>query len=769
MARRLGGGGFLGLLASRMVGCGMPISHSGIPTLAIAGLLSLAIRAQDSVAGNLVLLRDNGAWSWFEDERAIVDPLRGLLLVGSCADVSGFGGAARNGDIDLSWLDLADGRFGGSELHNQLQADDHDSPALLVRPDGRYLALYGTHGSDNNTRYRISMSPGDPSSWSNEALFVHAAGLTYSNVHHLRSNGRTYNFCRAINFDPCVIWSDDDGATWQGTGKLLSEGGGSDRPYVKYASDGVQRVHVLTSTRHPRNFDNSIYHGYVEADQLHTSDGTVVDTNILDGAGQPPANLTPVFLAGSVWNGTVMRRGWTIDLHADPDGTVRALFQARANGSTADHRLFFGRYDGTAWDVHEVCQLGGYLYAAEDDYTGLAALQPDHPDTIHVSTKIDPRNSAALAHYEIFTGRTTDLGASWTWTPVTADSSVDNLRPIVPAWDGQREALLWLRGTYTTYTDYHLAVVGRITAPELTFAPATFVDATPGNTTLANGQPANPTGPSSGQGADDGAWHLRSGYGNGGTVWTASESGGENAPLLRTRVGGVAPGKYDVFVVAWSNPNEDWTLRAGLMASDLRAYEKRAVARVDNASFTAPLITSSGSVRAYSTWIGRTEPDANGNLDVYVDDLDSGQAGATRSWFDGVAIAPVASVASTQVAGHGCGGRSSLEIVGTPQVGGSMQYRVVGATSGAWALTVIGLGWLTPVSLAPFGFADCTSYVDAWGAVSLGVVDVHGSSPSSSLSFPNDPSLRNLRFGLQGGAVGVAIELTRAVVLLPGS
>lgn len=745
------------------------MSCQGIATLVLAFAFSLAARAQDAVAGHLLLLRDNGAWSWFEDERAIVDPLRGRLLVGSCGSGSGVGGAARNGDIDLSWLDLTEGRFGAFELRNQLQADDHDSPALLVRPDGRYLALYGKHGSDSNTRYRLSSSAGDPAAWTNETSFVHAAGLTYSNLHYLRGTGRTYNFCRAVNYDPCVMWSDDDGATWHGDGKLLSEGGSSDRPYVKYASDGMARVHVLTTNRHPRNFDNSIYHGYVEADQLHRSDGVVIDANVLDGVGQPPTNLTPVFQAGSVWSGTVMRRGWTIDLQADAGGSVRALFQARANGSTADHRLFFGRFDGSAWSVNEVCRLGGYLYAAEDDYTGLAALSPDRADTLHVATKVDPRNGAALAHYEIFTGVTTNLGVSWTWTPVTADSSVDNLRPIVPQWSAGREALLWLRGTYTTYTDYHLAVVGRISAPEFTFARATFVDATTNNTTLANGQPANPTGPSSGQGADDGAWHLRSGYGNGGTVWTASETGGENAPLLRTRVSGLQPGSHDVFVVMWSNPNEDWTVRAGFAANALRIYEKRGTAMVDNAAFTAPLLTSSGSVRAYSTWIGRAEADGNGNLDVYLDDLDSGQTGATRSWYDGVAVAPVAPVASTGEVGHGCGGSSTIATAGSPQLGGSLQFRVAGAASGAWALAVLGLGWLTPVSLSSVGFAGCTLYVDPWGTVPLGLVDGNGDSPNHTLVFPNDPSLRSLRLAVQGGAVGAGIELTPALVWMPGS
>ena len=98
-----------------------------------------ALFAQDRVAGHLLLFNDNGAWSWFEDERAIVDRSHRRLLVGSCADSSGFGGSARGGDIDVAWLDLDSGRIRTLELHDRLQGDDHDSPALMVRPDGRIL------------------------------------------------------------------------------------------------------------------------------------------------------------------------------------------------------------------------------------------------------------------------------------------------------------------------------------------------------------------------------------------------------------------------------------------------------------------------------------------------------------------------------------------------------------------------------------------------------------------------------------------------------
>jgi len=37
---------------------------------------------------------------------------------------------------------------------------------------------------------------------------------------------------------------------------------------------------------------------------------------------------------------------------------------------------------------------------------------------------------------------------------------MDNLRPIVPKWDANHTALLWMRGSYSSYTSYNLDVVG---------------------------------------------------------------------------------------------------------------------------------------------------------------------------------------------------------------------------------------------------------------------------------------------------------------------
>lgn len=745
-------------------------------SLAVALSASLCAQGVDRVAGHLIHFNDNGAWSWFEDERAIVDPVGGHVLVGSCADSSGAGGSARGGDIDVAWLDLARGTFGAFELRDRLQGDDHNSPALLVRPDGRYLAMYGMHGGSGtaplDSRWRISTRPGDPSAWQPEATFRHTRAMSYSNLFHLRQSGRTYNFVRATNFDPNVMVSTDQGTTFSGTGKLLTEGGNSDRPYLKYASDGLRRIHVLATERHPRNYDNSIYHGYVENDALYDSTGRLVDPNILDGNGQRPTQLTTVFATGTIVNGTVMRRTWTVDLAADPNGTLRALFIARANDQSSDHRLFFGRFDGTAWSTHEVCRMGAGLYTPENDYTGLGALHPDRPDTIYLSTPIDPgAGGAALGNHEIYRATTGDLGATWQFTPLTQNSSVDNLRPIVPAWDDQRTAVLWMRGTYTTYTDYDLAIVGLIDAPEVQFGGLTYIDATPLNTTLANGQPANPTGPAGGQGADDGQWHLRTGFGNNGSVWTASENGSENAPALRTRVAVPAgSGPHDVFVCLWSNPSEDWTVRAGLTPGSIRQYDKHGCQAANPTHFaTAPTITGS-TVRLYTVWLGRADA-ANGTLDVFVDDLDAGQSGRIRSWYDGIAIAPAVCAASAETTGHGCNFAPTLAAVGTPQLGGSMQVQMLAGTPGWFGLAALGADPMQPTSLAPFGYGGCDLLVTPFDTLFLGLLDPSGTSQPLSLSVPNLAPLACLRFGCQGVAAdltGSGLQLTPLLILRPG-
>jgi hypothetical protein len=95
------------------------------------------------------------------------------------------------------------------------------------------------------------------------------------------------------------------------------------------------------------------------------------------------------------------------------------------------------------------------LYAGEDDYSGLGALDPHNPNILYISSDADPVSGTPLIsradhqrHYELFRGVRDEQTGKWTWTPFTRNSTYDNLRPIIPKWSDPRTALLWLRGKY---------------------------------------------------------------------------------------------------------------------------------------------------------------------------------------------------------------------------------------------------------------------------------------------------------------------------------
>jgi hypothetical protein len=241
---------------------------------------------------------------------------------------------------------------------------------------------------------------------------------------------------------------------------------------VKYASNGRNRIDFITTDGHPRNeLANGVYHGYIRHEStgryaVYRSDGTRLgDLGRRPTSPYKASDFTTLLAADAVSpvNHLRMTRGWTTDLALDRHDRPYAVFTARVEDDDADHRFFYARFDGETWHIHELAKAGGYLYERENDYTGLAALDPRDPNRLFISTKLDPQTDEPLPHYELFDGTTTDGGATWSWSPVTAHSTADNLRPIVPQAGADQTLLLWMRGTYRTYTDYNMSIVGLTT------------------------------------------------------------------------------------------------------------------------------------------------------------------------------------------------------------------------------------------------------------------------------------------------------------------
>lgn len=438
--------------------------------------------SSDHVTGKLLVLNDNGAWSWFMDDRALIGD--GKLIVGSVRAVGTYQSGASDpswGNVEIAVHDIASGVTKHTVLHRHFEQDDHDSPALLVLPDRRYLAVYSKHAVERKVYYRVS-EPGNPLEWGPIATFetpgqdgraFGANNVTYSNLFQL-PGGRVYNFYRGFGHEPNVMYSDDQARSWKYAGHLL-KGRGGYSPYLKYAFDGKDVIHFVATDDHPRNFDNSVYSGYFQHGVVHCSDGSVCGK--LNGTTDTDLkawDLTPVF------RGDPDNRAWVIDLKLDRDHRPCLVFSVHKDGrgkprgqGGMDHRFYYGRWDGKNWHVHEMAHAGRRLYPGEDDYTGLAALDPRDPDTVYLSTDAHPATGQPLVssadqrrHRELFRSTTHDLGKTWQFEPITANSTVDNLRPLVPRWDDPRTALVWMRGTYTNnHGEWTTAVVALILPP----------------------------------------------------------------------------------------------------------------------------------------------------------------------------------------------------------------------------------------------------------------------------------------------------------------
>jgi hypothetical protein len=182
-------------------------------------------------------------------------------------------------------------------------------------------------------------------------------------------------------------------------------------------------------------------------------------------------------------------------------------------------------------------------------------------------------------------------------------------------------------------------------------AAITYVDATASNTTLADGSAYTPTASTIN---DDNEWSLRTVFGNNGTVYTTNDSNanpGEDGPMLRTTIGGLAIGSvYDIYVYFWGagndNPggNQRWDIEAGLTTTTLTFYDTQNGTNLGHAStgvtpatyFTnssPDVLVIEGDRRLYQAHLGTATADGSGNIHVFIDDA---PGNANRTWYDGV-------------------------------------------------------------------------------------------------------------------------------------
>lgn len=649
-------------------------------------VLSIAAPAQtkDMVNGNLIQFDDNGAWTWYSDERAIVDPLGGKLLVGVDTATNGLGSPLRNGAIEAALFDFQT----GTSLRTTLMAggtlgpDDHNGPAFLLRPDGKYLAQWTGHNANYLSYFRVfdgnAWGPQTTFDWTTVGASAANELASYSNPHYLSAENRTYSFVRCMdNHSPQILISTNYGDTWSYYGKLVRSfpTAGYNPGYFRYSDNGTNRIDFICTEAHPRDYFTSIYHGYVSNGMSFRTDGTVVDSDLTNtnNSNVPFSyNFTPVFTNGTIMPpGMTNYRCWNDDVQRYADGTIECIISSRINNSNSapypngditnfsDHAFFFCRYDGTKWTPAYLCQAGYKLYSSEADYVGLGCLSPNDPNTIYISTAFDPRavvpgvtdtNPPYSTNHEIWKGVTTNHGASFTWAPITQRSTRDNLRPMVPQWDENNTVLVWFRGSYSTAQVYDEAPVGIVEHRAEVVGPMHYTDATAGaggNTMLTNGSTLTLS-----SGANQ--WHSQTGVGNGGTIFSSADTTGETPPMIMTRVTVPGPGTYDLWVNFWGTgtTNADWRILAGLNPATMQTYRAEKCEAVQPATQDTSLVLTNNSTPTnylYQAYIGRAVASVSNTLTVLVggNAIVTGGNGTTlgsntnRTWYDGISYAKV--------------------------------------------------------------------------------------------------------------------------------
>lgn len=419
-------------------------------------------------SSDLTVFKQDGAWTWFNDERVVVDVDAGALILGA---------AQSDASVEVVIHDLSTGQNSQKSLGTLSYADENTNPGFVITAPGEYVAVYAHHSVDCNTYWSRftgdSWSITETFDWGTEELGCPVGwyGIKHNNPWRLSEEGRIYNFTRSSESTPDFLVSTDDGKSWEYGGQLTAQPTqGLNLGNYKFWGNGKNRIDFFATEFHPRDVNGSIYHGYIQGGKSYDSFGNLIDNDVFDRESPQLTEFTNVFSVGDSIGSAPLNRPWNLDVVRYQDGTVGVLWQGRENQCgkcrNPGHHLVYSRFDGEAWISTRLVKGGRTLYRDysdwwEEDFLGGGALDPDDPNVIYVSTNIDPRDEdIVLDVHEIWKGVTCDSGATFTWEPVTMNSEHENLRPTVPAWGEQNTALLWFRGDYQTAQEFDTDIVG---------------------------------------------------------------------------------------------------------------------------------------------------------------------------------------------------------------------------------------------------------------------------------------------------------------------
>lgn len=424
------------LCALFLAGCLSPAEESGSPDGVVA-----------SPAETLV---SDGAWCWFSDPRAIYHHGDHEKLY--------FGSINSRGDVQISSRDMTTDELESFILHDSLEIDDHNVPAILILPDGELLAFYNEH--NGNVFMRRSVHPEDITAWEPERIICRPTdeyNYTYVNPVQLsEENGRIYLIGRKVgptrSFEhwwPYYKYSDDEGATWSEDIVLLHNEGRKNPPYLKVATDHRSRIDFLFTDGHPKiGPDVSVYHMYYQQDSFYQTNGQPITRR--DQLPIAIQSVNPVYDAAPS-----NVRAWIWDIALTNGAPV--ITYARYP-SEDDHIYHYAYWENDRWVDHKLVNSGSMItvlrqgdVVREAHYSGGVVLDHGDPRQVYLSREVNGKFE--IEHWQLLEdGR-------WFVALVTEGSAKDNVRPYVAYRSPSGQSLLlWMYGVYRHYTNYDVEI-----------------------------------------------------------------------------------------------------------------------------------------------------------------------------------------------------------------------------------------------------------------------------------------------------------------------
>ena len=402
-------------------------------TLALSALPAHA-QSVPKTGANFTSITTNGAWTWYGNPVAVYHEGKHKKTY--------LGWISNNGIVSVGSYDHVTGDTATKVLRTNYQADDHNHPSLLVRPDGRLMVFFSGHDGNTLSLY-VSTNPEDISAFDPEIKVAPGPGVTYAYPNPMflsdeGDSGRIYVFYRSLGLKPCFTYSDDWGKTWTPTRNYYVNPDSTPKSYVNYCSNGKDEIHIVVEKGHRAGYWPLYYLKYKKG-AFYKLDGTLLAT--MDQLPIPNTKLDTVIdpvVAGAHSHGSA----WDIAL--DNVGNPVVVYDQFKDAN--NHLYFYLHWTGTSWLKKQLVNSGATM-GAEDGFAGGITLNHDNTNIVYMSRQIS-------GMHEIDKWTTRDGGATWDSAAITRGSTKKNTRPIVPRGykAGNKIECIWMYGDYSAFT-----------------------------------------------------------------------------------------------------------------------------------------------------------------------------------------------------------------------------------------------------------------------------------------------------------------------------